>query len=229
MSRDFSTMKKEVNDRLVYLNTVYLNSLNEPVFGKGTMNIIDLDGTSVNAKFNFVNIDDAKISIFSNYIYIDTSIININSYKNVNMSEINCLTLLDHTNANNTDTLNFITGLYTLYGILNADYFDSFILNTKENIPNRPLNIPVYDKITQRIIFKDVSTDCGTHSNVEWVFTYYRPQQSGNIIINTFLNMIKNLLRHLSDLQPITGNFIMKYKDDEGKNLELYIYYSYCF
>ena len=72
-------------------------------------------------------------------------------------------------------------------------------------------------------LFKDAKVDCATHSNVEWVFTYYRPQQSGNIIINTFLNMIKNLLRHLSDLQPITGNFIMKYKDEQGKDSELII------
>lgn len=72
-------------------------------------------------------------------------------------------------------------------------------------------------------LFKNAATDCATHSNVEWVFTYYRPQQGGNIIITTFLNMIKNLLRHLSDLQPITGNFIMKYKDDEGKDSELII------
>jgi hypothetical protein len=72
-------------------------------------------------------------------------------------------------------------------------------------------------------LFKNAATDCATHSNVEWVFTYYRPQQGDNIIINTFLNMITNLLRHLSDLQPITGNFIMKYKDDEGKDSELII------
>jgi hypothetical protein len=72
-------------------------------------------------------------------------------------------------------------------------------------------------------LFKDTATDCATHSTVEWVFTYYRPQQSGNIIINTFLNMIKNLIRHLSDLQPIAGNFIMKYKDDQGKDSELII------
>ena len=72
-------------------------------------------------------------------------------------------------------------------------------------------------------LFRNATTDCATHSNVEWVFTYYSPQQGDNIIINTFLNMIKNLLRHLSDLQPITGNFIMKYKDDEGKDSELII------
>ena len=72
-------------------------------------------------------------------------------------------------------------------------------------------------------LFKDASTDCGTHSTVEWVFTYYKPTQSDNIIVNTFLNMIKNLLRHLSDLEPIYGNFIMKYKDEQGKNSEMII------
>lgn len=72
-------------------------------------------------------------------------------------------------------------------------------------------------------LFKDANTDCATHSNVEWVFTYYKPQQSDNIIIHTFLNMIKNLLRHLSDLEPIVGNFIMKYKDESGEDAELIV------
>jgi hypothetical protein len=72
-------------------------------------------------------------------------------------------------------------------------------------------------------LFEDPSTDCATHSNVEWVFTYYKPQQNENIIVNTFLNMIKNLLRHLSDLTPITGNFIVKYKDVNDEEQELII------
>jgi len=164
---DFSTMKKEVIERLSYLNSVYLNSVQEPVFGGGNddMNILDLDGTSVNAQFNFVNIADAKISIFSNDLYTDTSIININSYKQLNMSEINCLPLLDYTNLNNTNTVNFICGLYTLYGILNANYYDKFVSNTKENIPNLPLNIPVYDKITKKVKFQDVSNNIVNNLN----------------------------------------------------------------
>ena len=72
-------------------------------------------------------------------------------------------------------------------------------------------------------LFKDARTDCATHSTVEWVFTYYKPTQSENIIINTFLNMIKNLLRHLSDLEPIYGNFIMKYEDKQGVKSEMII------
>jgi hypothetical protein len=72
-------------------------------------------------------------------------------------------------------------------------------------------------------LFGNKNLDCATHSNVEWVFTYFKPKRSNNIIINTFLNMIKNLLRHLSDLKAIKGEFIMKYKDENGEDEELII------
>jgi hypothetical protein len=72
-------------------------------------------------------------------------------------------------------------------------------------------------------LFSDKNTNCSTHSNVEWVFTYYKPQRSKNIIVDTFTNMIKNLLRHLSDLKPINGNFIMKYMDRNDEQTELII------
>lgn len=72
-------------------------------------------------------------------------------------------------------------------------------------------------------LFGNRNTDCSTHSIVEWVFTYFKPQQSNNIVINTFLNMIKNLLKHFSDLKPIKGKFIMKYKDENNKEQELVI------
>jgi hypothetical protein len=72
-------------------------------------------------------------------------------------------------------------------------------------------------------LFSDKTTNCSTHSNVEWVFTYYKPQRSKNIIIDTFTNMIKNLVRHLSDLKPINGNFIMKYMDGNDEQKELII------
>ena len=72
-------------------------------------------------------------------------------------------------------------------------------------------------------LFGNKNLDCATHSNVEWVFTYFKPKRSINIIVNTFINMVKNLLRHLSDLQPIKGEFIMKYKDENGEDEELII------
>ena len=72
-------------------------------------------------------------------------------------------------------------------------------------------------------LFNNPDTDCATHSTVEWVFTYYKPRRSTNVIVETFLNMIKNLLRHLSDLQPIKGNFMINYKDKNGETDEIII------
>ena len=51
--------------------------------------------------------------------------------------------------------------------------------------------------------------DCEEHSNVEWIFTYFSPERSANIIMDTFSNVVRNLTLHLSDLIPIHGNFIM--------------------
>jgi hypothetical protein len=47
-------------------------------------------------------------------------------------------------------------------------------------------------------------------TNVEWVVTYYKPTQSNNIILDTFLNMIKNILHHIDSFSPIPGQFIFK-------------------
>lgn len=69
---------------------------------------------------------------------------------------------------------------------------------------------------------------CETISDVEWVITYYKPTQSNNIIIETFANAIKNIIRHLSDLEEINGKLIMNSEDgkeiiiDENMNRKLY-------
>ena len=86
-------------------------------------------------------------------------------------------------------------------------------------------------------IFRDTSTkqdykiqflfqsdrECYEHSNVEWIFTYYKPKRRINVVVNTFVNMIQNLVRHVKDLTPIKGNFIFKYKDANDKGQELII------
>lgn len=65
--------------------------------------------------------------------------------------------------------------------------------------------------------------ECYEHSNVEWIFTYYKPRRRINVVVNTFVNMIQNLIRHVKDLIPIRGNFIFKYKDADDKAQELII------
>jgi hypothetical protein len=57
---------------------------------------------------------------------------------------------------------------------------------------------------------------CAFHTSVEWVVTYYKPKRSRNVIMDTFVNMITNLVRHLDELVPIEGNYIAKYKNTEG-------------
>jgi hypothetical protein len=63
-------------------------------------------------------------------------------------------------------------------------------------------------------IFKD-ERPCNTFSNVEWLFTYFKPQQSPNIVLDTFTNAVTNLVRHLSNLEEIEGNFILNTSDGE--------------
>jgi hypothetical protein len=64
---------------------------------------------------------------------------------------------------------------------------------------------------------------CSTFSNVEWVITYYKPQISRNIILDTFINVIDNILLHVNKLTETTGRFIIKIdgKDNVIKNPEL--------
>lgn len=56
---------------------------------------------------------------------------------------------------------------------------------------------------------------CGTFADVEWVVTYEKPQISENIILNTFINATRNLLRHLDEYtEKMHGHLVFKYKDD---------------
>jgi hypothetical protein len=68
-------------------------------------------------------------------------------------------------------------------------------------------------------------TECGSFSDVEWVLTYYKPQQSENIILSTFQNAVENLSRHLNELEETDGSLILNeimIKDDNGKIVKKY-------
>jgi hypothetical protein len=57
--------------------------------------------------------------------------------------------------------------------------------------------------------------DCGMFSDVEWIMTYYKPKQNKNIILNTFINVAKNLIFHLTQLEKQTGKLIMNFSEDD--------------
>jgi len=61
--------------------------------------------------------------------------------------------------------------------------------------------------------------DCGTFADVEWVFTYYKPEQSKNVILDTFTNVIKNLAYHMDRLEPIPGKLVVHFDKDDKEVL----------
>lgn len=53
------------------------------------------------------------------------------------------------------------------------------------------------------------NADCATFSDVEWVVTHYKPKLHSNVVLETFTDTIKYLLKHLSSLKSKYGEFIM--------------------
>lgn len=51
--------------------------------------------------------------------------------------------------------------------------------------------------------------DCGMIADVEWIFTYYQPNRSSNIILDTFINVIYNLATHLHKLTSQNGKLVL--------------------
>ena len=57
--------------------------------------------------------------------------------------------------------------------------------------------------------------ECSAFSVVEWIVTYYEPILSENIVINTFVNAIQNIIRHLDQLEVQNVKF-KYYSNEEG-------------
>ena len=72
-------------------------------------------------------------------------------------------------------------------------------------------------------------TDCSVFADVEWVFTYYKPKISSNIILDCFFNSIHNLNMHLQDMEPVEGHLEIKVGDEQfpvGKPITRKLYKS---
>jgi hypothetical protein len=63
--------------------------------------------------------------------------------------------------------------------------------------------------------FWDEEQACGVFSDVEWVFKYYKPTKSSNLIIDTFSNAIENLSLHLNKLKQAKGNLVFHPENNE--------------
>jgi hypothetical protein len=57
--------------------------------------------------------------------------------------------------------------------------------------------------------------DCGQFADVEWILTYYNPKKGKNVILDTFINVIQNLVYHLESLEKTTGRLIMNFSEED--------------
>jgi hypothetical protein len=121
--------------------------------------------------------------------------------------------------------------------LMKSCYYPSLDIRKSSKRSSGRSNVDTSKEKNELYIFRDTTTnedykikfifntprECNEHSNVEWIFTYYKPNRRRNVVVNTFLNMIKNIVSHVSDLIPITGNYIFKYKDSNDSPKELII------
>ena len=71
---------------------------------------------------------------------------------------------------------------------------------------------------------------CESFSCVEWILTYYKPVKSKNVILDTFVNMMQNIVRHMNDLISIPGNLKIHFANNDfeiiGKPQERILYHK---
>ena len=58
--------------------------------------------------------------------------------------------------------------------------------------------------------------NCSTFTDVEWIITYYKPEVSKNVILNTFYNSMRLVKEHLDKLKTIHNSKLF-YLNDENK------------
>jgi hypothetical protein len=114
----------------------------------------------------------------------------LNSYCNLNTKT----TTPDDDSDDSEDELIDKDELYTFETVEGDTYYLNFDINPKQ--------------------------DCGLFADVEWIMTYYEPKRSKNIIIDTFVNVIKNLLYHLNSLEKTSGKLIMHFDENDTEIME---------
>jgi len=107
-------------------------------------------------------------------------------------------------NINNNATANTANTHNTKTDSDLIDKNDLYTFETDNNRIKYKLNFETWSK-----------KDCGMFSDVEWIMTYYKPTPNKNIILKTFINVAKNLIFHLSQLEKQSGKLIMNFSEDD--------------
>lgn len=84
----------------------------------------------------------------------------------------------------------------------------------------RPHNYPEEDDIPINFVFWNDDPHCSVFSDVEWIFTHYKPAKSKSVIIDTFFISASNLIHHLDGLQATRGRLLFK-SDGESKDITI--------
>ena len=136
-TEDLKYMKDQFKSKLYNINKLYLQSIQQAVFGGDGTSMPILDGISVTTSGSNVN-------IFNGSSYTSVSIANIGKQNLTNVLEISCINLIIDTN-----TIKYINGLYTLYAVLNSNYFEAFVenINNNEALPQL-LKVPFYNGLS---------------------------------------------------------------------------------
>lgn len=66
-----------------------------------------------------------------------------------------------------------------------------------------------------KFLFWNDKVHCSVFSDVEWIFTHYKPVKSKSIIIDTFFISVRNLIRHLDELISTTGELILTPEEED--------------
>jgi hypothetical protein len=120
-----------------------------------------------------------------------------------------------------------------------TDFFDTLIpichkLKKSKNDLYTFKTIKTTDKKSKeyKIYFSEQlqKTSCGTFAGVEYIITYYNPEKSNNIILDTFTNACYHIYNHLQELIPIPGvlmiNANTKHKTKIGKPNRLLFHHN---
>ena len=93
---------------------------------------------------------------------------------------------------------------------------DSELIDFNLNIKNSLYKFKTTEQKEYPLNFSYSSnTPNNSFSFVEWIFTYYKIKSNKNIIIISFINLLKNLFTHLDSLTPQHGKLIMNLKGNE--------------